>query len=399
MSEFIYTTAIKKLRKLNSRIKIVPGGTSAGKTYGILPILIDQATKNELLEISVVSESLPHLKRGAIKDFLKIMKSTNRYIDTNWNRSNFKYTFTNGSYIEFFSADDGSKLRGARRNILYVNECNNINYEAYNQLAMRTSEDIWLDYNPSNKFWIDEIKQSNESEILILTYKDNEALPKTIVEFLESKRELAKTSDYWDNWCRVYLDGLEGRLEGVVYDNWSMIDKVPENASMIGIGLDWGFSNDPTAAVAVYKLDGEIILDEILYKKGLLNSEIASALKQYKKYEIICDSAEPKSIAEMKRFGFKARATQKGKDSINYGISVLQDFRMRVTSKSTNLINELENYLWKTDKTGETLNVPIDNYNHLLDGLRYLAVMKLKTQSKGVRPFMIGGINNNRDYI
>lgn len=375
MSSFQYTSALDKIRRLTKRIKVIPGGTSAGKTFSIIPILIDMAIKKPMLEVSVVAESLPHLKRGALKDFLKIMKDTNRYIDSNWNRSNFKYTFTNGSYIEFFSADSGDKLRGARRHVLYVNECNNITLDAYTQLAMRTSDDIFLDYNPTHKFWIDYVKKEEESEVLVLTYKDNEALPESIIKFLEGKRELAKTSEYWENWCRVYLDGLEGRLEGVVYQNWSIIDKVPENAALIGIGLDFGFTNDPTAATAVYKYDGKIILAEVIYQTGLLNSDIAKLLKEYR-CDVICDNAEPKSIAELKRLGVKALPATKGKGSINFGISILQEFNMLVTNKSTNIINELENYQWKVDKEGNPINTPIDSFNHGLDGIRYLAMSK-----------------------
>jgi len=175
---FVYTTAIKKLRKLKKRIRIVQGGTSAGKTFGILPILIDKACKNELLEISVVSESVPHLRRGALKDFEKIMRSTNRWIDAHFNKSLLKYTFSNGSFIEFFSVDQPDKLRGARRNILYINECNNVNFEAYQQLSIRTSHEVWLDFNPTHEFWAHtELLQDKDSEHLIVTYKDNEALP------------------------------------------------------------------------------------------------------------------------------------------------------------------------------------------------------------------------------
>jgi len=375
-TEFKYTTAIKKLRRMKSRIKIVPGGTSAGKTFGILPILIDDAIKNDMTEISVVSESVPHLRRGAIKDFLKIMKITNRYIDENWNRSHLKYTFTNGSYIEFFSADDDSKLRGARRNTLYVNECNNIHKEAYIQLAMRTSGDIWLDYNPTGKFWINDVKESDEAEVLVLTYKDNEGLPNNIVNYLESKRELAKTSEYWKNWTRVYLDGLEGRLEGMVYENWEIVDGIPEGAKLLGLGLDFGFTNDPTAVVALYKYNDELIVDEVLYKKGLLNSEIYKHIKHFN-CQVVCDSAEPKSIEELRRLGSRTVATKKGKDSVVFGIGLLQEYRLKITKRSKNIINELNNYLWKVSKTGEVTNQPIDDYNHALDALRYLVVMKL----------------------
>tara|TARA_R110002050_G_scaffold74369_1_gene159573 strand:- start:999 stop:2171 length:1173 start_codon:yes stop_codon:yes gene_type:complete len=375
---FIYTTALDKIRRMTKRIKIIPGGTSAGKTYSILPILIDKCINEENLEVSVVSESIPHLKRGAIKDFLSILKSTNRYNDDQWNISNSKYTFTNGSYVEFFSADSAVKLRGARRNVLYVNECNNITRDAYTQLAMRTSADIYLDYNPTGRFWIKDVMEEEESEILTLTYKDNEALPQTIVDFLESKRILGENSEYWNNWCRVYLDGLEGRLEGVVYDNWDTVDKVPQNASMIGVGMDFGFSNDPTAVVCVYRYNGELIVDEILYKKGLLNSDLADLLKtEDVSCEIIADSAEPKSIAELRKYGFKIRGTKKGKDSIIFGINLLQDYKIKVTKRSKNIISEFTNYEWKKDKEGNPTNIPIDAHNHGMDALRYLAIMKL----------------------
>jgi len=189
---FCYTTAISKLRKMTKRIRGIPGGTSAGKTYGILPILIDRAARVGGLEISVVSESVPHLRKGALKDFLKIMKVTGRYDDTRYNRTLLTYTFHNGSYIEFFSADQEGKVRGPRRNILYINECNNIGFEAYNQLAIRTSDTIWLDFNPTTEFWYHtEVKQDEDLEELILTYKDNEALSPAIIKEIEKTKDKA----------------------------------------------------------------------------------------------------------------------------------------------------------------------------------------------------------------
>ena len=170
-NDFIYTTAIRKLRKLTKRIKIVPGGTSAGKTFGIIPILIHKAAKNPGLEISIVSESLPHLRRGALKDFENIMRSTNRWIDAHFSRTLLKYTFSNGSFIEFFGVDQPDKLRGARRNILYINECNNVTFEVYKQLSIRTSHEVWLDFNPTHSFWVhSELKDDIDAETLTLTY-------------------------------------------------------------------------------------------------------------------------------------------------------------------------------------------------------------------------------------
>ena len=366
---FVYTTAIKKMRKLKKRIKIVQGGTSAGKTFGILPILIDKAAK-EKLEISIVSESIPHLRRGALKDFVKIMQSTNRWIDPHFNKSLLKYSFSNGSYIEFFSVDQPDKLRGARRDILYINEANNVDFESYQQLAIRTSKEVYIDYNPTHEFWAHtELMNDNDSEFIILTYKDNEALSESIVNEIEKAKVKAKTSDYWSNWWKVYGLGEVGSLEGVVFNNWKTIDRLPEEARLIGIGLDFGYSNDPTAIIEVYKYNDTRILNEICYRTGMLNGDIAKVLDKHT--IVYADSAEPKSIEEIRRTGVDIRGVTKGRDSINFGVQVMQDQKYLVTTQSTNLIKELRYYCWSKDKNGKTLNKPIDNYNHAIDAVRY----------------------------
>ena len=259
---FVYTTAIKRLRKLRKRTRVVPGGTSAGKTFGIIPILIDKAIKTKLLEISIVSETMPHLKKGAIKDFKKIMMVTGRWNPKNWHDSDKKYTFPNGSYIEFFSADDEGRVRGPRRNILYINECNNLKFETYYQLNIRTDQEVWLDYNPTSEFWVDTevLTDKEDTELLRLTYKDNEALSPAIIKELEKNRIKAETSKYWENWCRVYLDGEIGSLEGVIFSNWKQIDSIPKLARLVGYGMDFGYSNDPTTLTACYLFNGQYIL-------------------------------------------------------------------------------------------------------------------------------------------
>ena len=366
----IVTTAIRKINRLKKRIKIIQGGTSAGKTYGILPLLINTAASNSLFEISVVAESIPHLRRGALKDFLKIMKETGRYFDERFNKSLLRYEFANGSFIEFFSADDSSKLRGARRDILYINECNNITFESYNELAIRTKKEIYLDYNPANEFWVHkELKDESDADFLILTYKDNEALDKSIIDQLEKNRLKAETSSYWANWCRVYLDGEIGMLEGVIFSNWKTIDTLPKDAKLIGIGLDFGYTNDPTAAIEIYSYNGTRILNELVYRTGMLNSDIAKLLPKH--VPIYADSSEPKSIDEIRRYGITIKGVTKGKDSINYGIDVMQQQEYLVTSNSVNLIKELRAYCWDTDKQGTRLNKPIDTMNHAIDSLRY----------------------------
>ena len=370
MSEFVYTTAIKKMRSLKKRIKIIQGGTSAGKTFGILPILIDRAIKSPALEISIVSESIPHLRRGALKDFIKIMHITNRWIDSNFNKSTLKYTFSNGSFIEFFSVEQPDKLRGARRNILYINEANNIPFEAYQQLSIRTSHEVFIDYNPTHEFWAHtELIEDNDSDFLIINYKDNEALADSIVKEIEKAEVKAKTSEYWANWWNVYGLGNIGSLEGVVFDNWKLIDRIPKEARLVGIGLDFGYSNDPTAITEVYQYNQQRILNEICYRTQMVNSDIARILP--KGVTIYADSAEPKSIEEIRRTGIDIRPVSKGKDSIMFGINTMHTQDYLVTSNSTNLIKELRYYCWATDKNGKKLNKPIDNYNHAIDGVRY----------------------------
>ena len=392
--EFIVTTAIKRLAKMRKRIKVVPGGTSAGKTFGIIPILINKAITTPGLEISVVSESVPHLRKGALKDFLKIMRATNRFRDECYNRSFLIYTFPNGSYIEFFSADQEDKVRGPRRNILYINECNNVLFETYHQLAIRTDLEIWLDFNPSAEFWVHtELTNDEDVETLVLTYKDNEALSPNIVKEIEKARSKAFydislegdllfaesniKSPYWSNWWRVYGLGVTGALDGLVYSNWSQVHKVPFDAVLLGYGLDFGFTNDPTALVAVYKWNNAIVVKELIYKQGLLNTDIIREMMLNnvdKSKKIWADSSEPKTIEEIKRAGFNIEAVKKGPDSIVFGVAVLQEFQMLITADSTNVIKELRGYVWDTNKAGKKLNVPVDYDNHAMDALRYFAM-------------------------
>ena len=365
------TTAQTKLKQLRKRIRIVQGGTSSSKTFTIIPFLINYAIKNPNSEISVVSESIPHLKRGALKDFLKIMDWVGNFNPNNFNKSNLTYKFANGSYIEFFSADQPDKLRGARRDILFINECNNVSFESYQQLAIRTKKFIYLDYNPTNEFWVHtELMQDENSDFVILTYKDNEALDPAIVKEIEKAKVKAETSSYWENWWKVYGLGQIGPLEGVIFNNWQTIDVIPNDARLLGYGLDFGYSNDPTAIVEVYKWNDKRIVNEICYQKELSNSQIAKLIPS--KMPVYCDSAEPKSIAELTKLGVRAFGVTKGPDSINFGIQTMQSQEYLITKHSTNLINELRKYAWDKDKkTGVKLNRPIDDFNHAIDSLRY----------------------------
>ncbi len=382
---FQATTAIRKLTKLDKRIKVVRGGTSAGKTFGILPILASKAAKYPSMEISVVAESVPHLRRGALKDFLKIMAETGRLKAHQFNKSTLKYTFENGSYIEFFSADQPDRLRGARRTTLYVNECNNISFDAYHQLSIRTSDDIWLDYNPVSTFWVDnEIIGNPDVDFVTLTYKDNEALPDTIVKDIESAREKAKTSSYWANWWKVYGLGQIGSLEGVCIPDWRELEMLPNEARLLCHGLDFGYTNDPTSLVSLYKWNNAYIFDEVIYQKKLLNSDISDLLKANDITGIIyADSAEPKSIAELSHYRHQVMSVSKGRDSIVYGINLINQNEIYVTARSKNLIKELSNYIWMKDREGNTLNKPIDAFNHAIDAARYAITSQLENPNRG----------------
>ena len=367
---FKRTTATNKVLALKKRNKIIQGGTSASKTYSILAVLINKAVTIPSLEISVVAETIPHLRRGALKDFIKILKWTNRFNEKQFNKSLLTYEFKNGSVIEFFSADDSSKLRGARRDILYINECNNVTFDSYNELAIRTRKEVYLDFNPAQEFWVHkELKNEPDSDFLILTYKDNEALDQSIIDQIEKNKEKAKTSSYWANWWKVYGEGQLGMLEGVVFSNWKTIDTIPQEAKLLGIGLDFGYTNDPTTIIEIYNYNGQRIVNELAYQNGLLNSDIAKLLPKH--VPVYADSSEPKSIDEIKRFGVTIKGVTKGKDSINYGIDVIQRNEYLVTANSQNLIKELRSYVWDTDKQGNRLNKPIDFNNHAIDAFRY----------------------------
>ncbi len=364
----IKTTATKKIFDLRSRIRGVAGGSSASKTISILIWCIKRAQfppdkKPEL--ISIVSESFPHLKRGAMRDFLLIMEEHKVYKDSRWNRTDCIYTFESGSRIEFFSVDQPGKVRGPRRDILFVNEANNISYEVFTQLEIRTKNIIWLDWNPTSEFWwYTDLMPLQVHDFITLTYKDNEALDSSIVATIESRKGNK-------NWWQVYGLGQLGEVEARIYKDWQMLDDIPHEARLERRGLDFGYSNDPSAIVDIYYYNGGYILDEKLYQKGLTNKQLADVINNLSTTLTIADSAEPKSIDEIKSYGVNIIPCIKGRDSVKQGIQYVQNQRISVTKHSTNLIKEYRNYLWETDKDGKIINEPIGIWNHCLDAIRY----------------------------
>jgi len=375
---FQRTTAINKLLALKQRKKVIQGGTWAGKTYGIIAVLIDYCIKFNGKDVTVVAESIPAIKKGALSDFKQILYTTNRWSENSYNGTDRKYTFQNGSTIEFNSFDSVGKAQAAgKRTDLFLNEAYYINFEIADALMGRTSGNIWIDYNPVAAFWAhNEILTQPNVDFIICRPGDNEALPKTIKEDHKIKREKSKTSEYWKNWCRVFLDGEVGILQGVVFPEWKQIDKFPECKWLI-YGLDFGYTNDPTTVIKVGLHQGELYLDEMLYQTGMTNNEVAKFIKNSYISTIIADSAEPKSIEEIYRYGIDIRGAVKGKDSINYGIDLLHEYKLNITRCSVNLIKELRNYIWDKDKNGKQLNKPVDNYNHLIDALRYAVMFKI----------------------
>jgi phage terminase large subunit len=371
---YIKTTATTKISSLTKRIRAVAGGTSASKTISILMWLIGYCqhpdVKNEL--VSVVSETMPHLKRGAIRDFLNIMQEHGYFQDANWNKSDYIYTFPNGNKIEFFSADMPSKVRGPRRDVLFINEANNVPYETFTQLEIRTKKIIFLDWNPVSEFWfyVDENNHPNiisrkDCDFITLTYRDNEALDKSIVATIEARKGNK-------NWWKVYGEGQLGEAEGRIYTGWQLIDEIPHEARLEAYGLDFGYTNDPTSVVAKYYYNGGYIYDEIIYRKGMSNKQIADVLINEKQAIVYADSAEPKSIDEIKSYGIGIIPSNKGQGSVLQGIQYVQDQQISVTKRSVNILKEYRNYLWDEDKsTGQTLNKPMDIFNHSMDAIRY----------------------------
>jgi phage terminase large subunit len=358
---------LQKILKLRKRLKIIQGGTAAGKTIAILLILIDKAQCEKGKIYSVVSETLPHLKKGAIRDFLSIMEGHKYYKDKDWNRTDFIYTFHTGTKIEFFSADNADKVRGPRRDVLFINECNNISYETYTQLAIRTNEDIYLDYNPVSEFWVhSEILNKTENDFIILTYKDNEELNKAVIQEIESRKN---RKGWWD----VYGLGQLGEVEGKIYSNWQIIDEIPHEARLERRGMDFGYTNDPTAIVDIYNYNGGFIVDERLFRKGCSNKQLADFINSLEQPEllVVADSAEPKSVDEIAGYGINIIPAVKGQGSVTQGINFVQDQRISVTKRSYNIIKEYRNYLWKVDKDGKVLNIPEEGWDHSMDAIRY----------------------------
>jgi len=359
------------------RIIVNKGSTRSSKTWSILQLLHHIAkTSTEQLIISVVSESIPHLKKGCIRDFENMLRSEGLWNKRSWNATDKIYK-VNDSQIEFFSADQPGKVHGPSRNILYINECINIPFETYRQLSIRTTEAIFLDFNPCYEFWVNEkVLTRQNCELIHSTYIDNEHLTSTQIEEIESNKN---DKDWW----QVYGLGETGSHVGLIMKNWNITTSLPSDYKERWIGIDFGFTNDPTVIVDIRLQGGELWIDELLYAKGYDNTQIANHLSDCeipRSTAIIADCAEPKSIKEIKSFGWKIEPAAKGKDSINIGLSILNRYTKHITNRSSNIISEYRNYRWTTDENGSPTNTPCSYFNHAIDAQRYVILNKLSTQ-------------------
>ena len=357
------------VKECKSKIQVHQGGTRSGKTYSILTALIELCHKNSGLVITICRKTFPALRATAMRDFFEILNKEEIYNPDVHNKSDATYQLW-GNMVEFISIDQPQKVRGRKRDVLFINEANEINLEDWRQLLLRTTGRVLIDYNPSDEFhWIyEEVIPREDAEFFRTTYKDNPFLPESVVMEIERFR----TAD--ENFWKVYGLGERGTAQSTIFTHWTEINQVPNEYKLLTTGVDFGYTNDPTAIVRVYTDGHGFAVDELCYATRLTNSDIAKVLRDNEVNRsdvVICDSAEPKSIDEIHAHGFNTHGARKGKDSVKNGIQFLHSRPLLVTARSVNLIRELRNYKWKEDKNGKQLNEPVDNFNHAIDAMRY----------------------------
>ncbi|WP_214072404.1 terminase large subunit [Mucilaginibacter sp. dw_454] len=361
-----------------AQVVINQGGSSAGKTYAIEQVLFCLAAEKDRQVITVVGQDIPNLKAGALRDALNLCSLSDQLksLIKNFNKTDRVFEFHNGSIIEFKSYADAQDAKSGKRDYLFINEANGIDWNIYTELALRTRTRVFIDYNPNHEFWVHEHLIGRPGvELIISDYRHNPFIDQPTVDKIEGIKET--DTERW----KVYARGLTGRITGLVFTNWFVVDKIPEDAKLIGVGLDFGYSNDESGCLEVYLQNGELWIDELFYETGLTNTDLSKKLAATgvkKTNEIIADDAEPKTIEELKRMGWYVSPAKKGKDSVNNSIDILRRYKLNVTRRSVNLRKELERYKWRVDRAGKPLNQPVDTMNHLIDPLRYVALNKLK---------------------
>lgn len=365
------------------------GGSSSGKTYSILQVLFDKAIEESNV-ITVVGQDIPNLKAGALRDALDIYTSSpelQSYV-LSYNITDRIFKFDNGSIMEFKSFKNAQDAKSGKRDYLFVNELNGIPYPVFFELEIRTKKQTYVDYNPNSEFYVhtDIIGKPN-TRLFISDHRHNPFVPQKIREKLEA----LKFKD--EELFKVYARGLTGKIEGLIFRNWQLVDEIPEGAKRVSYGLDFGFTNDPTAFGGLYINNGELYADELVYEHGLTNPDICKKMESFNVVkhldEIVADSAEPKSIEEIYNYGYNIRPAEKGQDSVKNSIDILKRYKLNVTRRSVNLRKELNSYKWQMDKNGKALNIPVDFNNHAIDGiLRYPALNKLAKNNNGSYSFL-----------
>lgn len=363
------------------RIIIEQGGTRSGKTFNILIwIIFGYCMRQTGKTVTIARKTYPALRSTAMRDFISILRHYELYNEANHNKSSSEYML-NGNLVEFISLDQPTKVRGRKRDLLFVNEANELFWEDWQQLIFRTTGKIVIDYNPSDEFhWIyEKVKTREDADFYITTYKDNPFLEPEIIKEIERLKETDE--NYW----KVYGLGQVGAAKALIF-SVNLIDNIPENARLLSYGLDFGFTNDPTTVVGVYLHDTNLYIKELLYRTGMTNRDIAKELENLglgRRDEIYADSSEPKSIEEIYRMGWNIKPATKGQGSVNIGIDMLKRYAINVTKDSTNTIKEFRNYKWKEDKNGHILNEPLDMFNHSIDACRYATYEKLSKPNYG----------------
>jgi phage terminase large subunit len=370
------TTVYKKNYDSTKKYVVNQGGTSSGKTYSILQLLFTYCISKPNLVITVCGQDIPNLKKGAFRDATNIFNNLpelkKRF--TGINQSDRIFNCKNGSIIEFSSFSDEQDAKSGKRDYLFINEANGIPYEIFWQLAIRTRKKVFIDYNPTSRFWVHEkLIIRNDCDLIISDHRHNPFLPKEMHEEIESIED--------EELFKVYARGKTGLIQGLVYNNWHICQSMPEIYKKRWIGIDFGYSNHPTAIIDVRLSEGQLWVDELCYSRKMLNSDIFDVLKNNEVLEIpaVADCAEAKSIAEINNMGaVNIEPSKKGADSINAGIDILKRYRINVTNGSINIKKELSSYKWKKDKaSGDLTNKPEDHMNHALDAIRYVALNKL----------------------
>jgi len=357
------------VKECKSKIQVHQGGSRSGKTFSILTALIELCHKNSGLVITICRKTFPALRATSMRDFFEILNREDIYNPDLHNKSDATYQLW-GNMVEFISIDQPQKVRGRKRDVLFINEANEINLEDWRQLLLRTTGKVLIDYNPSDEFhWIyDEVIPREDAAFFQTTYQDNPFLPESVVMEIERFKEAD------ENFWRVYGLGERGASQATVFTHWKEIDQIPNEYKLLNLGLDFGYTADPTAIVRVYTDGHGFAVDELCYATRLTNSDISKVLRDSgvsRSDVIICDSAEPKSIDEIHAHGFNTHGARKGKDSVKNGIQFLHSRPLLVTARSVNVIKELRNYKWKEDKNGKQLNEPVDSFNHAIDAMRY----------------------------